>query len=66
MPDGSEADVTLHLSSSLITELLTQNVRPFDAYMDGRLTVAGDLRSAMRLGELIKLVTTGTIPVIQQ
>ena len=62
LPDGTEADVTLRMSANLLVELLAQRIRPFDAYMDGRLTVSGDLRSAMRLGELIKLVSTGTVP----
>ena len=53
-PPHGAADVTLHLTSDLLRDLLAEQVSAFNAYMDGQLTVAGDLRLALKFGELVK------------
>jgi len=53
-PANGVADVTLHLTSDLLRDLLTEQVSAFNAYMDGQLTVAGDLRLALKFGEFVK------------
>jgi len=53
-PVNGIADVTLHLTSDLLRDLLAERVSAFNAYMDGQLTVAGDLRMALKFGELVK------------
>ena len=50
------ADTILSLSSSLLLDLLTERITMFNAYMGGQLTVVGDLRAAVKLSELFKLL----------
>jgi len=50
------ADATLSLTVKLLQDLMSHRVSAFDAYMAGQLTVAGDLKAAMRLGQLFELI----------
>ncbi|XP_056454380.1 stomatin-like protein 1 [Gadus chalcogrammus] len=50
-----EPDVTLSISDSDLLALFEGSLRPYGAYASGRLRVEGDLNTAMRLEELIKL-----------
>jgi len=49
-------DATLSLTVKLLQDLMCHRVSAFDAYMAGQLTVAGDLKAAMRLGQLFELI----------
>lgn len=51
-----EPDVTLSMSDSDLLALFEGRLRPFAAYTSGRLKVQGDLKTAMKLEELIKLL----------
>ena len=53
---GGAADSSLSLTVKLLADLMSQRVSAFDAYMAGQLTVAGDLRAAMRLGQLFEMI----------
>ena len=55
-PPASAADATLSLTVKVLHELMSQRVSAFDAYMAGHLTIAGDLKAAMRLGQLFEMV----------
>ena len=55
-PPVGSADSTLSLTVKLLQELMSQRVSAFDAYMAGHLTIAGDLKAAMRLGQLFEMV----------
>jgi len=55
-PPVGSADATLSLTVKLLQELMSQRVSAFDAYMAGHLTIAGDLKAAMRLGQLFEMV----------
>ncbi|XP_071752626.2 stomatin-like protein 1 [Centroberyx gerrardi] len=50
-----EPDVTLSMSDSDLMAMFEGRLQPFAAYTSGRLIVQGDLQTAMRLEELIKL-----------
>ena len=50
------ADATLSLTVKVLQELMSKRVSAFDAYMAGQLTIAGDLKAAMRLGQLFEMV----------
>ncbi|KAM3608679.1 uncharacterized protein V6R79_002917 [Siganus canaliculatus] len=51
-----EPDVTLSVSDRDLLELFQGELRPFAAYTAGRLRIQGDIRTAMKLEELIKLL----------
>jgi len=55
-PPSGSADVSISLSSSVLSGLLSQQVSAFNAYMEGLLVVSGDLRAAMKLGNLIETI----------
>jgi len=55
-PPVASADSTLSLTVRLLQELMSQRVSAFDAYMAGHLTIAGDLKVAMRLGQLFEMI----------
>ena len=61
-PVNGAADVTLHLTSDLLRDLLAERVSAFNAYMDGQLTVAGDLRLALKFGELVRSLNVTSPP----
>ena len=60
-PSGSTVDVSLSLTVKLLQDLMTQRVNAFDAYMAGQLTIAGDLKAAMRLGQLFEMVNHANV-----
>ncbi|XP_036391513.1 stomatin-like protein 1 [Megalops cyprinoides] len=49
-------DVALQMSEEDLLALFEGKLRPYAAYTSGRLKVQGDLRTAMKLEELIKLM----------
>ncbi|XP_029909957.1 stomatin-like protein 1 isoform X1 [Myripristis murdjan] len=51
-----DPDVILSMSDSNLLAMFEGRLRPFAAYTSGRLKVQGDLRTAMKLEELIKLL----------
>ncbi|KAM6960834.1 stomatin-like protein 1 [Aplochiton taeniatus] len=53
---AQEADVILSLSDEDLLAMFQGSLRPFAAYTSGRLKVQGDLKTAMKLEELIKLL----------
>jgi len=59
-PPLGNADSTLSLTVKLLQELMSQRVSAFDAYMAGHLTIAGDLKTAMRLGQLFEMINHAT------
>ncbi|KAM3869940.1 stomatin-like protein 1 [Diretmus argenteus] len=55
-PLSQEPDVTLSMSDSDLLAMFEGSLRPFAAYTSGKLKVQGDLKTAMKLEELIKLL----------
>ena len=53
-PYDEEADVTLTLNRRTLKELLSKELSPFNAFIDGKLIISGDLRGGMKLGNLIE------------
>lgn len=53
----SKADCTIKLSEEDLIELLSDNLKPFTAYMSGRIEIDGDLQDVFKLKKLIKAVT---------
>lgn len=51
-----EPDVTLSMSDGDLLAMFEGGLRPFAAYSSGRLRVQGDLNTAMKLEEVIKLL----------
>lgn len=51
-----EPDVTLSMSESDLLAMFQGELRPFAAYTCGRLKIQGDIKTAMKLEELIKLL----------
>ncbi|XP_034391490.1 stomatin-like protein 1 [Cyclopterus lumpus] len=51
-----EPDVTLSLSGSDLLAMFQGGLQPFAAYTSGRLKIQGDIKTAMKLEELIKLL----------
>ncbi|CAJ1056633.1 stomatin-like protein 1 [Xyrichtys novacula] len=51
-----EPDVTLSMSDSDLLAMFQGELRPYAAYTSGRLKIQGDIKTAMRLEELIKLL----------
>jgi len=60
-PAVGAADATLSLTVKLLQDLMSQRVSAFDAYMAGQLTIAGDLKAAMRLGQLFEMVNHASV-----
>lgn len=52
-----EPDVTLSMSDSDLLDMFQGGLGPFAAYTTGRLKIHGDIKTAMKLEELIKLLT---------
>ncbi|KAG9341233.1 hypothetical protein JZ751_019674 [Albula glossodonta] len=52
----AEPSVTLQMSEEDLLALFLGTLRPFAAYTSGRLKVHGELRTAMKLEELVKLI----------
>ncbi|TDH09545.1 hypothetical protein EPR50_G00088490 [Perca flavescens] len=51
-----EPDVTLSMSDSDLLAMFQGRLQPFAAYTSGRLTIQGDIKTAMKLEELLKLL----------
>ncbi|XP_044048469.1 stomatin-like protein 1 [Siniperca chuatsi] len=51
-----QPDVTLNMSDSDLLAMFQGGLRPFAAYTSGRLKIQGDIKTAMKLEELIKLL----------
>uniref|UniRef100_A0A1A8KIM4 Podocin n=2 Tax=Nothobranchius kuhntae TaxID=321403 RepID=A0A1A8KIM4_NOTKU len=51
-----EPDVTLSMSDSDLVAMFRAELSPFAAYSSGRLNVQGDMKTAMKLEELTKLL----------
>lgn len=51
-----EPDVTLSMSNSDLLAMFQGSLGPFSAYTSGRLKIQGDIKTAMKLEELIKLL----------
>lgn len=51
-----EPDVTLSMSDSDLLAMFEGRLQPFAAYTSGRLKIKGDIKTAMKLEELIKLL----------
>ena len=53
----SKADCIIKLSEEDLFDLLSDNLKPFTAYMSGRIEIDGDLQDVMKLKKLIKSIT---------
>ncbi|XP_060709830.1 stomatin-like protein 1 isoform X1 [Hemiscyllium ocellatum] len=53
MPEG-DPHVTLEVTEDTMQGLFSGDLKPFSAYMSGRIRVQGDLKLAMKLEDLIK------------
>ncbi|XP_078388425.1 stomatin-like protein 1 isoform X4 [Cetorhinus maximus] len=53
MPEG-DPDVALEVTEDTMQALFLGDLKPFSAYMSGRIRVQGDLKLAMKLEDLIK------------
>ncbi|XP_035521566.1 stomatin-like protein 1 [Morone saxatilis] len=51
-----EPDVTLSMSDNDLLAMFQGELQPFAAYTSGRLKIQGDIKTAMKLEELIKLL----------
>lgn len=51
-----EPDVTLSMSDNDLLDMFQGKLQPFAAYSSGRLKIQGDIMTAMKLEELIKLL----------
>lgn len=51
-----EPDVTLSMSDNDLLAMFQGKLQPFAAYSSGRLKIQGDIMTAMKLEELIKLL----------
>lgn len=54
----SKTDCVVRLSDEDLNELLTDNLKPFTAYMSGRIEIDGDLQDVFKLKKLITSVST--------
>ena len=53
----SKTDCVIRLSDEDLNELLTDNLKPFTAYMSGRIEIDGDLQDVFKLKKLITSVS---------
>lgn len=51
-----EPDVTLNVSDGDLLAMFKGELRPYNAYTSGRLKIQGDIMTAMKLEDLIKLL----------
>lgn len=51
-----DPDVTLSMTDADLVAMFQGALRPFSAYTSGKLQVQGDMKAAMKLEELIKLL----------
>ncbi|MGI3166275.1 SCP2 sterol-binding domain-containing protein [Pseudooceanicola sp. 200-1SW] len=50
---GDEADVTMTAEADTFQDMLSGDLNPTSAFMTGKLSVDGDMGSAMKLGSLL-------------
>ena len=55
---AAKADCIIKMSDEDLNELLTDKLKPFTAYMSGRIEIDGDLQDVFKLKKLIKSITT--------
>jgi len=53
----SKCDCVIRISDEDLNELLTDNLKPFTAYMSGRIEIDGDLQDVFKLKKLISSVS---------
>ena len=53
----SRTDCVIRISEEDLNELLTDNLKPFTAYMSGRIEIDGDLQDVFKLKKLISSVS---------
>jgi putative sterol carrier protein len=51
--DSDEADVTMTADADTFQDILSGNLNPTAAFMSGRLTLDGDMGTAMKLGSAL-------------
>lgn len=51
--EGEEADVTLSAEADTFQDMLSGDLNPTSAFMTGKLSVDGDMGTAMKLGGLL-------------
>ena len=51
--DGEAADVTMSADADVFQEIMSGELNPTAAYMSGKLTLAGDMGTAMKLGGVL-------------
>ena len=56
-PSMAKADCTIRVNAEDLNDLLTDKLKPFSAYMSGRIEIDGDLQDVFKLKKLIKSVT---------
>ena len=56
MPPFGAPDVTLNLSVRDMQLMFSNELKPMQAYMSGRLKVSGDLSAALQLDDLVEKV----------
>lgn len=57
-PPFSKTDCVIKLNDEDLNELLADNLKPFTAYMSGRIEIEGDLQDVFKLKKLITSVST--------
>jgi putative sterol carrier protein len=62
----SKADCIIKLNDEDLNELLLDKLKPFTAYISGRIEIEGDLQDVFKLKKLIKSVSTIAASKIQQ
>lgn len=53
-PFLKEADVVLTMTKTVLEDLMSGKLNPFNAFMSSQLSVSGNLKGAMKLGNLIE------------
>lgn len=51
--EGDEADVTMTAEADTFQDMLSGDLNPTSAFMTGKLSVDGDMGTAMKLGQLL-------------
>jgi len=51
--DGDDADVTMTADTDTFQDILSGNLNPTAAFMSGKLTLDGDMGTAMKLGSAL-------------
>ncbi|RNA13421.1 stomatin 1 isoform X2 [Brachionus plicatilis] len=54
----SKTDCVIKISEESLNDLLNENLKPFAAYLSGKIDIEGDLNDVLKLKKLIKLIPT--------